>query len=506
MKRLLFLFLSISIQFSYSTEALTRQRVLKVIEQIDQLVIDSMKTAPIPGVSVAVVFKNEMLFLKGYGIREMGKTDAVDVNTVFQLASVSKPITSSVLAALVAEGKVGWKSPIVSFDPAFRLSDPWVTEHVTVADFLSHRSGLFEHAGDLLEDLGYDRRTIIHQLRFIPKLDPFRASYAYTNFGFSEAAYAVASKLNKDWTELAKEKLFVPLRMKNASYSFEDFQHSVNKAVGHQIREDKASPLLVRNPDAQAPAGGASMSIKDLAKWMIFSLDGGSYKGHRVVSANVLLQTQNPYIVSSLDIQEDRINFYGLGWGIKYNEYGQKVLSHSGAFSLGVRSQVVLIPELDIGIAILTNSYPHALPEAISQSFLDLLYTNKIQNDWLPVYTKKFIESVDFEQHTYSQPNEVVSHIDLNRYEGSYYNDFFSEIKIVNEVDQLVLIIGPKSLRFHLNHYNKDTFIMKTLGENSVGETNVVFEFSTAGKPKRVTIDYLNDYGLGVFLPIKKEY
>lgn len=506
MKRSIFCIFILLMQVAYGDDGLSRPQVLKAIEQIDQLVIDSQEEMPIPGVAVAVVFKDEMLFLKGYGVRESGKMDPVDVNTVFQLASVSKPITSSVLAAVVAEGKVRWESAIVSLDPSFRLSDPWVTEHITMADLLSHRSGLFDHAGDLLEDLGYDEKTIIHQLRFIPKLNPFRASYAYTNFGFSEAAYAAANRLKKNWSNLANEKLFVPLRMRNASYSYNDFRHSVNKAVAHQIDGDEARPTYERNPDRQAPAGGASMSIKDLAKWMIFSLDGGAYKGHRLIPEKILLETQNPFIVSSLDLLENKISFYGLGWGIKYNNHGHKILSHSGAFALGVRSQVLLIPELEIGIAILTNSCPHALPEAVSQSFLDLLYTGEVQENYLPFYTEKFIAAEEMGKKSLKEPKTRVSHIEIERYVGRFYNDFFGEIRIVNELDQLVLIIGPKSMRFPLYHYNKDTFIMNTVGENSVGETKVVFEFSADGIPKRVTVDYLNDHGLGVFLPIKEEF
>lgn len=505
MKRSAFLLLALIFQFAYGTDSLSRAQVLKAIEKIDQLVIDSQEKMAIPGVAVAVVFKDEMLFLNGYGVREEGKMDPVDVNTVFQLASVSKPITSSILASVVSDGKVRWESAIVSLDPSFRLSDPWVTEHLTLADMLSHRSGLFDHAGDLLEDLGYDEKTIIHQLRFIPKLNPFRASYAYTNFGFSEAAYATANKLKKSWQDVSNEKLFVPLRMHNASYSYNDYLNAVNKATAHQIDEGKALPLFERNPDPQAPAGGASMSIKDLAKWMIFSLEGGAYKGHRIIPEKFLLETQFPYIVSNLDIMEDKVSFYGLGWGIKYNEQGHKVLNHSGAFSLGVRTQVVLIPELDLGIAVLTNSSPHALPEAVSQSFLDLLYTGQIKENYLPIFTEKFIAAEEGGRKTYQLPEGCIPHIELDRYKGRFYNDFFGEIKIEDENGLLSLIIGPKSLRFPLRHFDKDTFIMNTIGENGVGESKVVFEFSIEGWPKRVTIDYLNNHGLGIFLPTKEE-
>lgn len=487
-----------------SLEHVSRQHVQKAIDQIDRLVIESMDRLSVPGAAVAVVYNGEVLLLKGYGVREWGKMDPVDNDTVFQLASLSKPITSSVLAAVVAEGRVRWNSPVISLDPSFRLSDAWVTQHVTVADLLSHRSGLYEHAGDLLEDLGYDGKTIIHQLRFIPRLNPFRASYAYTNFGFSEAAYAVANFFNTHWNTLANQKLFAPLRMKHASFRYLDYQNAVNKAVAHQVKEDIPILKHVRNPDPQAPAGGASMSVKDFAKWMIFSLNGGTYKSYRLVPETVLLESQMPYIVSAVDLLDDTINFYGLGWGIKYNRFGNKVLDHSGAFSLGIRSQVVLIPELKVGIAVLTNSYPHALPEAVTQSFMDLIYTGKIEKDWLPIMNEKFIKVMGDEHRFYKAPQMYVPHIELERYAGDYYNEFYGGMRIVSEEDRLVLVIGPKSYRFPLKHYNKDAFMMETKGENSVGETKVVFEFSSDGSLKRVVVDYLNNHGLGVFLPVKE--
>jgi CubicO group peptidase (beta-lactamase class C family) len=480
----------------------TRSQVLKVVEQIEEFVIQAQKKSHVPGLAIGIVFQDEVLYLKGFGVREEGKLDPVDQDTVFQLASLSKPITSTILAAVVSDGQIRWQHPIVELDPSFQLSDPWVSRHLTIADLLSHRSGLFEHAGDLLEDLGYDSKTILHQLRFISRLNPFRATYAYTNFGYSEAAFAVANFYKLPWNVLAREKLFSPLRMHSASYDFKDYQKNKNKAVAHFISDDRALPLYVRDPDAQSPAGGASMSIKDLAKWMQLSLGKGTYRGRQLITDQVLLETQNPYIVSYLDKENDQISFYGLGWGVSYNAYGQKELSHSGAFNLGVRTQVVLVPDLHLGIAVLTNSSPQGLPEALTHMFFDLIHTGHVQENWVGIWNERFKVMAESEIKKYPKPAEYLPHIDLQRYAGSYFNDYYGEIKLLDKGEHLILEIGPKSLQFPLRHYDKDTFIMETIGENSVGETKVVFEFSVAGVPKRVVIDYLNNNGLGVFLPL----
>ncbi len=496
-------FLILLTPFLLNGKQISRQDVLGAIHAIDQLIIDEQKKLQIPGIAAAIVFEDEMLLLKGYGVREAGKADLVDVNTVFQLASLSKPVTSSVISTIAAEGKLHWDSCISNLDPSFQLSDPWVSKHLTVADLLSHRSGLFSHSGDLLEDLGFSRQTILHQLRFIPKLRPFRASYAYSNFAFSEAGYAVANFLNQPWERVAKEKLFTPLRMRSASYSFNDYESAANKAVNHFIQNGKPLPLFIRNPDPQAPAGGASMSIKDFAKWMIFSLHYGEYKGNRLVPDEIFFETQVPHSVRDVNAEKKEISYYGLGLNIKYGEEGDKLIGHSGGFSLGLRTAFLLIPEKKVGIAIFTNSSPHAFPEGIAKSFLDLLYYGEVKEDWIAKYSRKYISNERAAYHDYKKPENYTPSIDLHRYEGEYFNKYFGPIEVKRISDRLVLFIGPRPMQFPLRHYNKDTFIMKTVGENSVNETKVVFEFSAKGEPKRVVIDYLNNNGLGVFLPSK---
>lgn len=135
-----------------------------------------------PGLAIAVVHDDEVIFLKGFGHREAGKPEAVDADTVFQIASLSKPVSATVVAALVSDGIVSWDSKIADLDPAFRLADPYPTSQLTVRDLFSHRSGLPGTAGDDLEDIGYDRAEILHRLRFVPPSSSFRAGYSYSNF------------------------------------------------------------------------------------------------------------------------------------------------------------------------------------------------------------------------------------------------------------------------------------------------------------------------------------
>ena len=142
---------------------------------------------------------------KGFGVRAAGKPEQIDADTVFQMASVSKPISSTLMALLVGEDKIDWDDRVTDRDASFEMYLPFVTRELRLRDLLCHRSGLPDHAGDLLEDLGYGKSEVLRRLRYLPPSSSFRAGYAYTNTGYSEACYAAAKALNTEWHELAKQ-------------------------------------------------------------------------------------------------------------------------------------------------------------------------------------------------------------------------------------------------------------------------------------------------------------
>src|SRR6266567_561808 len=216
-----------------SGQASTADRVDAAIGRLDGLVQHTMAATGVPGIAVAVVYKDRIVYLKGFGVREAGRTDAVDADTVFQLASVSKPVASTVVAAIATKGVMHWDDPIVSHDPGFQMYDPWVTSQVTLRDMFAHRSGLPDHAGDSLEDLGYDRDQILHRLRFQKPASSFRSRYAYTNFGLTEAAVAAARAYGESWEDASADLLYKPLGMTSTSSRHSDYLAAANRAHLH---------------------------------------------------------------------------------------------------------------------------------------------------------------------------------------------------------------------------------------------------------------------------------
>ncbi|MAM08915.1 MAG: serine hydrolase, partial [Rhizobiaceae bacterium] len=209
----------------------------KAVAALDGIVEDIKALSGVPGIAVAVVRGGETVYAKGFGMRDAKGDLPVTPDTVFQLASLSKSVGATAVARQVSRGVVSWDSPIQDILPWFSLSDPAVSERLTIGDLYSHRSGLPDHAGDDLEDLGFDRRTILERLRLQP-LSPFRTSYAYTNFGLTAAAEAVAEASGMAWSDLVQEAVFEPLGMNDTSARFDDFMARENRATPHARTAD----------------------------------------------------------------------------------------------------------------------------------------------------------------------------------------------------------------------------------------------------------------------------
>src|SRR6266404_8375473 len=211
------------------------EQVNRAVQELEKLAQKKIQENAVPGLAIAVVFQDKVVYAKGFGVRYVNTKAPVDADTVFQVASLSKSIGSTVVAELVGEGKIAWDSKLSILDPTFAMFDPWVTREITIRDMFAHRSGLPEHAGDLLEDLGFARAEILHRLRYQQPSSSFRSHYAYTNFGMTEGAIAAAKAYNVEWENASEQKLYRPLGMSSTSSRYSDFMARRNKALGHVL-------------------------------------------------------------------------------------------------------------------------------------------------------------------------------------------------------------------------------------------------------------------------------
>jgi CubicO group peptidase (beta-lactamase class C family) len=329
------------------------------------------------------VFDDEVVYLGGFGVREVGKSEPVDAETVFQLASLSKPISSTVVAALVSDGALTWDSRIADIDPGFQLFEAYPSQQVTVRDLFSHRSGLPGDAGNHLEGLGYDRDTILERLRLVEPSSSFRSGYSYSNFGLTEGGVAAARAAGISWEDAADAKLYEPLGMTSTSSRYADFLTRTNRATLHVPYEGSWQASAKRMPDAQAPAGGVSSSARDLAQWMRLELGNGMYDGVQLIAAEALKQTHLPLFERGTHPITGLPSFYGLGWSVAYGPHGP-LWGHAGAFSNGARTVVNLLPSEDLGIVLLANAFPTGIPEAVANTFFDLVFEGEPTRDTGP--------------------------------------------------------------------------------------------------------------------------
>ena len=487
---------------------ITPERAARAVERLPDLAETILRQSGVPGMAVAIVHDDTLTFSGGFGVREVGKDARIDADTVFQLASVSKSLAATVVSSVVGDGTVAWESRMADIAPGFALHDAWPTQNVSLADLFSHRSGLLDHAGDLLEDLGFDREEILHRLRYLEPEYSFREGYEYTNFGLTAAAVAVAEAVGESWEDLSQERLYDPLGMTHTSSRFADYMAEPNRAIPHIKEGDTwvVTPMQ-RDPDAQAPAGGVSSTARELAQWVRLQLGQGRFEGKQLIPTSALAPMHLPQAVSNVpqDPATQRAGFYGLGINVSYTDFGAVQWSHSGAFASGAATAFFLLPGSGFGVLALTNGFPVGAPEALCLSVLDLATTGDVSRDWLAAAAQQMAAAMD--EDTYgteadwdNPPADVTLAAPDAAYLGTYRNDYYGDVEIAQAADGLVMRIGPKPLEFPLTHYDRDTFSWQPAGENATGRSGLSFLIGADGKALSFRDDYLAVDQAGVLL------
>ena len=218
----------------------------------------------VPGAAVAVVAGDAAVYVNCFGVREAGRPEKVDKDTVFQLASVSKSFTTTMLAALVSGNELGWDDPVHTYWGGFELWDPWVSDHVTIRDLTSQRCGLPEYAGDELEQFGYGRLDVLRRLRYLQPAAGFRAAYAFQNSLPTAAAVTASKATGKSWDELVSTRILKPLDMDSTVLTYQEYLDAPDRSASHVLVNGQMQAQTPDDDDLFAPAGGVSSTIADM--------------------------------------------------------------------------------------------------------------------------------------------------------------------------------------------------------------------------------------------------
>jgi CubicO group peptidase (beta-lactamase class C family) len=471
----------------------TVAQVQSALERLDLLIEDGMARTGVPGTAVAVVHAGEVVYERGFGVRELGKPGPITPETVFQIASLSKSLSSTLVAAIVGDGATTWDATIGGIDPGFALSDPWVSDQITIRDMLCHRSGLPAYGGDpLVSTFGYDRDECLHRLRHYALATPFRTTFGYSNLGFSAGAYAAARAAGVSWEDLAETRLFAPLGMTSTSYRFADLGRRENVAAPHfRNRDGVWEPGSLTDDDAAAPAGGASSTLQDLTLWLRLHLAGGMVDGQPVVAGDALHETYRPQIVaySPPDPASGPPAFYGLGWTVSYDDRGRLELSHAGDFN-SFSTQATLLPGAGLGIVVLCNGGASAVRGAIPRAFLEMVTKGEPSQDWVSAIETSFagnLASILATSAPFPQgepPADAAPPLPLDSYTGDYVNPGYGEVSVREEAGGLVLEYGPTGVRRRLLPWDRDAFRMLLTGNDAaqIAQLGVLFTIGPDGQ------------------------
>lgn len=471
-----------------------------VQKELDDHVQAVMKSFDVPGVSLAVVKDGKVLVAKGYGVKELGKSDRVDSQTLFGIASNTKAFTATALGLLVEEGKLKWDGRVIDYLPWFQLSDPYVTRELTIRDLLVHRSGLGLGAGDLLwwPPSSYSRKEIARRLRYIPLETSFRSAYAYDNVLYTVAGEVIEEVSGLSWEDFVQKRILDVVGMTTSNVRHSAAEHGGNVATTHAKIDGKLRVIKPFASDNTNPAGGINSNAQDMAKWMIVQLDSGRVSGEkRLFSQRTARELWSPVTPMPIgtpapELAPLRANFnaYALGFGVR-DYRGYKIVTHTGGLP-GYLSQVMMIPELKAGVCVLTNQESGAAFNAISLYVLDRFLGAR--HDWLGGF-KTVVARMDSmlaarkqdiaaSRNTKSKPS-----LPLEKYAGTYRDAWYGDIAIDLEGKKLVIrFTKTESLVGDLEHWQYDTFVARWRDRELRADAFVTFALTPEGSIQQATM------------------
>ena len=451
------------------------------INSIDKYIEKARKDWNVPGMAVAIVKDGEVVLSKGYGIKELSKKDPVDENTQFAIASNSKAFVASCIAKLVEEGKLSWKDKVQDHLPYFSLyGNTYVSAEVTVEDLLCHRVGLGTFSGDVIwYKSEKSPEEILKRAAYVPEKFRFRDGYGYTNLMFIAAGEVIRSVTGNPWEDYVKQNFIEPLGMSNTVLSISDL--SENAATPHKPTLEKGTvPSVWASWDNSSAAGGIISSVSDMAKWMMMNLNGGEWSGTQFIDKeqqNLLWTPHNNYKLSERSKESlpgRHFAGYGLGWGLM-DYHGTMAVSHGGGYD-GMYSRVFMIPDIKLGIVVLTNSM-----EGISTPlayYIANQYLQKDMREWSAEYLKRARSRSEHKDDVEERKSKRVSgtktSVDSELFSGVYYDPMFGDITISKEGDQFrITFADAPDLGATLSHWHYNTY------EINWDEEHAWFDFGT---------------------------
>jgi CubicO group peptidase (beta-lactamase class C family) len=474
-------------------------------KQIDLLVEDAMERFTVAGVAVGVVKDGKIVHARGYGVKSVETGEKVDAHTSFAIASNSKAFTTTALALLVEEGILSWTDRVVDHIPEFRMYDEYVTQHFNIIDLVTHRSGLGLGAGDLQfwpDGSDFSMADLLVNFQHFEPVSAFRTQYDYDNILYMVAGEVIRRVSGQSWEDFVKERILVPLGMDHSSTMPASLSGLGNLATPHLAQDGvlKTLPWFEHDPELMNGALGAVLSnAEDMCRWMLVHLNGGYYGenlGKQLFSEES--QQEMWRVHTPMDVTPDpryhrHFKGYGLGWRLQ-DMNGKLAVYHSGDLT-GMLSKTLLLPDLDLGVVVLTNSYygGEGLFEAVSRTIVDA-YLDLEPFDWTSYYVEQDRIAADRARSVVDRVWETVEKGDhpaiaYENYLGTYRDPWFGSVKITLKDGQpwFRSLRSPK-LTGPMFHYRANAFAIRWEIRELDADAFAIFSLDEEGKSQTMTM------------------
>jgi CubicO group peptidase (beta-lactamase class C family) len=487
------------------------------------------KDVGIPGMAIAVVENGKVTLAKGFGVRALGKSDAVTADTLFPNGSTGKAFTVAALAILVDEGKIAWDDKVIDHMPGFAMYDAWVTREMTIRDLLVHRSGLGLGAGDLLfvPSTNLTRKESVRRLRYIKPATSFRSGYAYDNILYMVAGQLIEDVTGQTWEKFVADRVLRGAGMIKSTADDELRFRNPDRAYPHARLNGgfrgAGDQEMLNERDAlgrnAAPAGGLAVSANDMARWMAIQLAKGKLpEGGRLFSEAQSNEMWKPTVLMpnapmppSMKAAESLFNTYALGWTVQ-DYKGARIVTHGGAV-FGFQANVVLIPEKNVGFTMLINSEDGEVLRGLMYQLLDH-YLDKPTQDWPATWraykAERLARAKTVLTTAEAKPAGVGPSLPIERYTGDFTDPWYGPIAIRAEGGKLTIDFKQSpGMTGTLEHWQYDSFRTRW-ADKSFEPAYVTFALDDAGKVDRITMkpvspvaDFSWDYRDLLFTPVK---